>query len=77
LTSEYTYRPAHVHQVSSVCSHPQDGNSVFASCSLDGMALIWDTRNAKPAQGRRIACINGLGHICPSEQAFVLYFSLA
>ncbi|PNF41240.1 hypothetical protein B7P43_G01506 [Cryptotermes secundus] len=50
LTSECTYRPAHLHQVSSVCTHPQDGSSVFASCSLDGMALIWDTRNAKPAR---------------------------
>jgi WD40 repeat protein len=75
LTSEYTYRPAHLHQVSCVCSHPQDGSSVFASCSLDGMGLIWDTRKAKPATGRRIVCMNtvyGLGHVCPSEQAFIL-----
>jgi WD40 repeat protein len=34
-----------------VCSHPQDGSSIFASCSHDGMAVIWDTRNAKPARG--------------------------
>ncbi|KDR20539.1 methylosome protein 50-like [Zootermopsis nevadensis] len=50
LTSEHTYRPAHLHQVSCVCAHPQDGSSIFASCSLDGMAFIWDTRNAKPAK---------------------------
>ncbi|XP_069686307.1 methylosome protein WDR77-like [Periplaneta americana] len=50
LVAEHTYRPAHLHQVSSVCTHPQDGHSLFASCSLDGMVLIWDTRNVKPAK---------------------------
>lgn len=50
LTSEHTYRPAHLNQVSCVCACPQDGSSVFASCSFDGMAVIWDTRNAKPAK---------------------------
>lgn len=58
LTSEHTYRPAHLQQVSCVCAHPQDGSSLFASCSLDGTAIVWDTRNAKPAKGMVIVYVD-------------------
>ncbi|PSN33289.1 hypothetical protein C0J52_20686 [Blattella germanica] len=50
LMSEHTYRPAHLHQVTCVCAQPEGGNSIFASGSYDGSALIWDTRNPKPAE---------------------------
>ncbi|KAJ9587386.1 hypothetical protein L9F63_019087 [Diploptera punctata] len=50
LISEHTYRPAHLLQVTSVCANPHDRNNVFASCSLDGMALMWDIRTPKPAK---------------------------
>ncbi|KAL1456950.1 hypothetical protein WDU94_001633 [Cyamophila willieti] len=49
LQSEHTYRPAHKDHVTSVAMK-QEGSTVFASCSLDGAALLWDTRMPKPAQ---------------------------
>ncbi|XP_067004033.2 methylosome protein WDR77 [Anabrus simplex] len=49
LVAEHTYRPAHLHIVTDVAVRPNDEGSVFASCSLDGTAVLWDTRNTKPA----------------------------
>ncbi|XP_046390935.1 methylosome protein 50-like [Ischnura elegans] len=51
LVSEHTYRPAHSHQVVKVSAAPKGSNSegLFASCSLDGTALIWDPRQPRPA----------------------------
>ncbi|XP_071446733.1 methylosome protein WDR77-like isoform X2 [Hetaerina americana] len=51
LVTEHTYRPAHSHQVVSLCEAPKGSNSegLFASCSLDGTALIWDPRQPRPA----------------------------
>nr|CAD7403885.1 unnamed protein product [Timema cristinae] len=49
LECEHTYRTAHTHHVTSVSAHPQENNSVFASCSLDGTVYMWDTRQTKPA----------------------------
>lgn len=49
LVAHHTYRPAHSNQVSCVATQPVDGSEVFASCSLDGLALLWDSRNPKPA----------------------------
>ncbi|KAK7869381.1 hypothetical protein R5R35_000689 [Gryllus longicercus] len=49
LVAEHTYRPAHSNQVTSVATQPTDGSEVFASCSLDGKSLLWDSRNPKPA----------------------------
>lgn len=48
LITQYTFRPAHSHIVTSVQYSP-DSNNIFASCSLDGYALMWDTRLEKPA----------------------------
>uniref|UniRef100_A0A8D8WRK0 Methylosome protein 50 n=1 Tax=Cacopsylla melanoneura TaxID=428564 RepID=A0A8D8WRK0_9HEMI len=52
LLSEHTYRPAHKDHVTSVAMKQEssEGSTVFASCSLDGAALLWDTRMPKPAQ---------------------------
>nr|CAD7459294.1 unnamed protein product [Timema tahoe] len=52
LECEHTYRTAHTHHVTSVSAHPQENNSVFASCSLDGAVYMWDTRQTKPASGK-------------------------
>nr|CAD7596913.1 unnamed protein product [Timema genevievae] len=52
LECEHTYRTAHTHHVTSVSAHPQENNSVFASCSLDGTVYMWDTRQTKPASGK-------------------------
>lgn len=46
-----TYSPAHSDIVACVHSKPTD-ESVFASASLDGEALIWDIRNEKPATSK-------------------------
>lgn len=48
LLSVNTYRPAHKDHVTSVAM--RDSGEVFVSCSLDGAALLWDTRQSKPAQ---------------------------
>ncbi|XP_075229780.1 methylosome protein WDR77-like [Lycorma delicatula] len=48
LVTHYTFRPAHIHHVTSV-EYSSNSNSIFASCSLDGFALMWDTRLDKPA----------------------------
>ncbi|KAI5735757.1 hypothetical protein M8J77_022240 [Diaphorina citri] len=51
LMSEHTYRPAHKDHVTNVAmKHESSGGNIFASCSLDGAALLWDTRMTKPAQ---------------------------
>lgn len=51
------YTPAHNDIVACVDSKPTD-ESVFASASLDGEALIWDTRNEKPATSKLFVDLN-------------------
>lgn len=48
LISEHTFRPAHKDHVT--CVAMRDFSNLFVSCSLDGAALLWDTRLSKPAQ---------------------------
>ena len=45
---EQLYRPAHSQPVVSVSCHPTE-TAVFATASLDGSVLLWDTRQQKPA----------------------------
>ncbi|XP_046997141.1 methylosome protein 50-like [Schistocerca americana] len=48
LAPEHTYRPAHAHHVTSVTTSPMD-RCLLASTSLDGTALLWDTRKSQPS----------------------------
>lgn len=50
--SEQNYRLAHCDHVTCVAFRPQDTNHTFASCSLDGAVLLWDSRQPKPATGK-------------------------
>ncbi|XP_054275000.1 methylosome protein 50-like [Macrosteles quadrilineatus] len=49
LSPAQTFRNAHSHQVTKVAHSPEPGSRVFASTGLDGLALVWDTRQPKPA----------------------------
>jgi len=44
-----TYQSAHSHHVTCVEYTHEAGSYVFASCGLDGAALLWDPRQSKPA----------------------------
>ncbi|XP_049779590.1 methylosome protein 50-like [Schistocerca cancellata] len=48
LPPEHTYRPAHAHHVTSVTISRMD-RCLLASTSLDGTALLWDTRKSQPS----------------------------
>lgn len=48
MTPLRTYSGAHQHWVTGVSCHPGH-HSRFATCSLDGFVLLWDTRDSKPA----------------------------
>lgn len=43
-----TYAGAHWNLISNIACHPESSD-VFASCSKDGRALMWDTRLPRPA----------------------------
>jgi len=49
VRSVHTFRSAHSHHVTCVAYSPETGSQVFASCGLDGAALVWDPRKSKPA----------------------------
>uniref|UniRef100_A0A1B6KX50 Uncharacterized protein n=1 Tax=Graphocephala atropunctata TaxID=36148 RepID=A0A1B6KX50_9HEMI len=49
LVPAHTYRCAHSHHITNVAYSTDTTSSVFASCGLDGAALLWDTRQTKPA----------------------------
>jgi len=48
LVPSYTFPNAHSNFVTSV-AYSSNNSAVFASCGLDGVALLWDTRQPKPA----------------------------
>lgn len=56
LSTLFTYRPAHSKMVTDVAYSP-NSDTVFASCSHDGSAVLWDTRQiTKPALALKREC---------------------
>ena len=53
LCSTQTYRFAHIHAITGMDASPNDA-SIYATCSLDKTALLWDERLTRPATGECI-----------------------
>ncbi|KAL1117005.1 hypothetical protein AAG570_004333, partial [Ranatra chinensis] len=49
LSAVNRYCEAHTRPITSTAFCPEEDGVTFISCSLDGYALMWDSRNAKPA----------------------------
>uniref|UniRef100_A0A1B6DLS7 Uncharacterized protein n=2 Tax=Clastoptera arizonana TaxID=38151 RepID=A0A1B6DLS7_9HEMI len=49
LLIKNNYQLAHCHHVTNLAFRPQDSNYTFASSSLDGTVLLWDSRQFEPA----------------------------